>query len=154
MRILVTGAGGFIGRACVAEFVARGWHVRAISRQISTDVPGLESIRVRALDDVDWCSLLTGVDCIVHLVGVAHQRGRSAAYFHSINVGVTERLATAAVDMGVKHLIYLSSIAVYGRPRCGTIDDCSELCPEDDNGRSKAAAEQRIREISQGGTYL
>ena len=150
MRVLVTGAGGFIGKFCVAEFVARGWQVCAISRQIFPDRPGLESVQIRTLEEVDWCRLLAGVDCIVHLAGVAHQSGISAGYYHSINVEVTERLVTAAVDAGVKRLIYLSSIAVYGRPQCGRIDDRSGLHPEDDNGRSKAAAEKCIREVSQG----
>lgn len=148
MRILVTGAGGFIGRACVAEFVAQGWQVRAISRQVASETPGLESIQIRTLEEVDWRRFLTDVDCIVHLAGVAHQSGVSAEHYHAINVEVTERLAIAAMEAGVKRLIYLSSIAVYGRPQCGWIDDLSDLRPEDDNGRSKAAAEQRIKEIS------
>jgi nucleoside-diphosphate-sugar epimerase len=151
MRVLVTGAGGFIGRSCVAEFLARGWQVRAISRQVLPDAPGLESVQIRALEEVDWSRLIKGIDCVVHLAGVAHQGRKSTDHYHAINVEVTERLAVAAVDADVKRLIFLSSIAVYGRLQSGRIDDFSDLSPEDDNGRSKAAAERRIREISKDG---
>ncbi|TCS72482.1 nucleoside-diphosphate-sugar epimerase [Sulfuritortus calidifontis] len=150
MHILVTGAGGFIGRACVAAFVARGWQVRAISRQILTAAPGLESVRVESLVEVDWRHLLSGIDCVLHLAGVAHQKKTSAQDYQAINVEVTARLATAAATGGVKRLIYLSSIAVHGRsPDGGMLDENSELCPEDENGRTKAAAEERIRQIAQ-----
>ncbi|NBT76681.1 MAG: NAD(P)-dependent oxidoreductase, partial [Betaproteobacteria bacterium] len=64
MRILITGAGGFIGRACVAGFAAAGWKVRAVSRQQDTARPGVEWVIVADPARADWTALLQQVDCV------------------------------------------------------------------------------------------
>lgn len=150
MRILVTGAGGYIAQACIKEFIARGWQVRAITRQSFSDEPMLEYVRIQSLEEFDWHDQLPDIDYVVHMAGIAHQKSVPADYFHTINVEVSSKLAQAAVDVGVKRLIYLSSIAVYGNPLLGIIDENSPICPVDINGMTKAAAEQRIKFIAQG----
>lgn len=151
MRVLITGAGGFIGRACVAGFSASGWQVRAISRRImAAPAQHVEMEAINSLADADWPALLKDVDCVLHLAGVAHQMAAKEQDYWDVNVHATTRLARAAVAAQVHRFIYLSSIAVYGRSlRSGMLDESSQVMPEDVNGRTKAAAEQCVQEIAQ-----
>src|SRR5712691_1415353 len=97
MRIAVTGATGFIGRALCAQL--GGEHdVRAVMREKTGDLA-----RFR-----DWPSVLGGMDAIVHLAAYAHGRGDAAA-LHAVNVDATIAAAEAARASGA-HFIFVSSI--------------------------------------------
>jgi nucleoside-diphosphate-sugar epimerase len=147
MRILITGAGGFIGRACVSGFASAGWQVRTVSRQTATVRPNVEQVVLGDPCKADWSSLLHDVDCILHLVGVSHRPAACPADYNNINVKLTATLARAAVLEGVGHFVYLSSISVYGRER-RCVNESMPICPDDNNGRSKALAEATLREIA------
>jgi len=147
MRILITGAGGFIGRACVAGFAAAGWKVRAVSRQQDTARPGVEWVIVADPARADWTALLQQVDCVLHLAGVAHRPAAHSREYDEVNIGLTQALVGAGIAVGVGHFVYLSSIAVHGRGP-GVVDETSPLQPADDNGRSKALAEACLRDLA------
>jgi len=147
MRILITGAGGFIGRACVAGFAAAGWQVRAVSRQQDTARPGVEWVIVADPARADWTALLQQVDCVLHLAGVAHRPAAHSREYDEVNIGLTQALVGAGIAVGVGHFVYLSSIAVHGRGP-GVVDETSPLQPADDNGRSKALAEACLRDLA------
>jgi uncharacterized protein YbjT (DUF2867 family) len=83
MKILVTCASGFVGRAVVAALAARGDEVHAAIRAgaDAADVgtarpafaPGVTVVQHGDLGTpVDWTQLLSGVDAVVHLAGIAH----------------------------------------------------------------------------------
>lgn len=147
MRVLITGAGGFIGRSCVDRFILNGWKVRAVSRQTNAPREGLENISIVDPLTTDWQSLLNRVDYVLHLAGVAHQPNALQREYDNINVGMTERLAYAAIASGVKRFVFLSSVAVYGR-NCGRMDENTPLNPVDMNGWTKALAESRLQKIA------
>ena len=73
-KVLVTGAGGFIGRALCAHSAEQGVaHVAAVRAPMSE--PAAPSQEVVVLGDfaaAEWDAALTGVDAIVHLAGRAH----------------------------------------------------------------------------------
>jgi nucleoside-diphosphate-sugar epimerase len=147
MRVLITGAGGFIGQACVARFVLTGRQVRAISRRLIPPCEGLDSVCLADPLAADWRSLLEGVDCILHLAGIAHQPGAVATEYEDINIRLTELLADAGIAVGVKRFVLLSSVAIHGR-QGGHLNESSPICPVDSNGRSKAIAESRLQKIA------
>jgi nucleoside-diphosphate-sugar epimerase len=118
-RVLVTGAGGFVGRATVRAFIAAGWNVRAAARRVPPD--GERDAEWQAVGDIEqpeaWQGIAEDVQCVVHLAGrahVFHDKGESLARFRSVNVASTVRLAYEAARAGVKRFVFLSSIGVNG----------------------------------------
>ena len=75
MRVLVTGASGFVGRALTRALANAGIKVRAAARNVSA-IPSGANIEAATLPDlsrpVDWRPLLRNIDAVVHLAGIAH----------------------------------------------------------------------------------
>jgi nucleoside-diphosphate-sugar epimerase len=153
-KILVTGAGGFIGRALCTHLANQGLaHVAAV--RVPASDPTVASREVVVLGDfaaAEWDAALTGVDAIVHLAGRAHvESGRDADPTPHIvaNVHVTRRLLAAAVDAGVRRVVFASTVKVYGdstRPgRPFRAGDPPQ--PGDAYARSKAEAENILWQV-------
>jgi len=149
MRVLVTGASGFLG-SHIAEQLARQKHtVRVLLRRTSdrSFLRGFET--EEALGDVTQPESLpaavAGVDAVVHAAGLV--KARSAAEFQAVNAGGTANLLSAlntATD--VRRFVLISSLAAHGpspdgRPR--RPDDPAS--PVSDYGRSKLMAEELVR---------
>jgi nucleoside-diphosphate-sugar epimerase len=118
-RVLVTGAGGFIGRALCAHLSEHGVaHVAAV-RSLAANEP-LPHSQVIALGDfaaAEWDAALSGVDSIIHLAGRAHMEpGHDADPTAHIvaNVHVTRRLLDAAAKAGIRRVVFASTVKVYG----------------------------------------
>jgi hypothetical protein len=78
MRILVTGASGFVGRA-VLERASDAVQLRAVVRS-GPATAGVETVRIGDIaDDVDWRPHLQGVDAVVHLAARVHVMRDSAS---------------------------------------------------------------------------
>jgi dihydroflavonol-4-reductase len=124
MRVLVTGATGFVGSAVVRELLGHGHAVRALLRPTSPD-DNLRSLPVeRAEGDVlDRASVrraLRGCDGVVHTAGVVHLRPGDRAALLAVNARGVELVLGAALEAGVRRAVHTSSIAVLGgtdRPR-------------------------------------
>jgi len=119
MRILVTGANGFIGRELCRVLLDNGFNVRVAMRNNSCMDNISSGCEVSLIGDLGrktiWDEAVKNVDTIVHLAGLAHVFGRvPIREFHNVNVVATERLARSAVKFGVRRLVYVSSIGVNG----------------------------------------
>ncbi|MEJ0037594.1 MAG: NAD-dependent epimerase/dehydratase family protein [Gammaproteobacteria bacterium] len=153
MRILVTGASGFVGRVLCPELVARGASVRvALRSPVRSSAEACERVVVGDIDSrTDWTEALQGVDCVLHLAARAHildqSRGGPQPYFDTNALG-THRLAQAAVRAGVKRLVYLSSIKVNGEGRDAAYLATDTPQPMDAYGTSKWQGEQHLHEIA------
>jgi UDP-glucose 4-epimerase len=148
-RILVTGASGFIGRALVAELAAAGHSVRAAMRQ-PADVFA-RSVEVVAVSDltrpVEWRALLSRMETVVHLAGIAHAGpGIAEDVYDRVNRLATAELANTAHAVGIRHLVFISSIRAQSGPAsAAAIRETDTPQPTDAYGRSKLAAEQAVR---------
>ena len=148
-RILVTGASGFVGRALVAELADAGHSVRAAMRQPADIFP--RSVEVIAVSDltrpVEWRPLLRDIDTVVHLAGIAHAGPEIAEQaYDRVNRLATAELAAAARIMGIKHLVFMSSIRAQSGPASDSVLRESDAPrPTDFYGRSKLAAEDALR---------
>jgi nucleoside-diphosphate-sugar epimerase len=114
--VLVTGAGGFIGRHLCRALATAGYRVRGSLRSGAEGPRDGVDYRVSGEIDgeTDWRSALEGMDAVVHLAARVHVLRETAAdplaAFRRVNVEGSERLARQAREAGVRRLIYLSSI--------------------------------------------
>lgn len=151
MRVLVTGATGFIGGAVVRAALARGDTVRAAVRTSSANLPpGVEIVPVGDIGPhTDWAEALQDADAVIHLAARVHVMQETAddpqAAFDAVNVHGTARLLEACTSAGVKRFVFASSIKVNGEATDATtpaFDATLPANPQDPYGRSKYAAEQ------------
>lgn len=154
MKVLVTGATGFTGRALVPALLAAGWDVRATGRNAGNrprcDSPSLKFIPADLATFNEWSALVEGMDAVVHLAARAHvMRDESAdplAAFRSANVVPTTRLAQAAARAGVGQFLFISSIKVNGEGKGDSpYSEADPPQPEDAYGVSKLEAERALR---------
>ncbi len=152
LKVIITGATGFVGHRLCGSLRQNGAHVvAAVRTNISPDVlPGVKQIVAGNIDsNTNWQEALAGVDCVVHLAARVHvMREKSAdpqAAFHNVNVTGTLNLAKQAQAAGVKRFVYLSSIKVNGEKTGEAPFSATDTpCPEDDYARSKYEAERGL----------
>jgi nucleoside-diphosphate-sugar epimerase len=154
MKILVTGASGFIGRGLCPYLKAKDFFVRGAVRRGVLDRSGVdECVEVGDIDDsTDWRQALAGADVVVHLAALVHVMDSSVASsletFRKVNVLGTERLARMAIDAGVKRFIFISSVKVNGEGSSESYSELDPPKPEDAYGLSKKEAEDALRGLA------
>ena len=152
MRVLVTGASGFIGLALVERLAARGDRVRALVRPTSRTAElvrlGVELVEGSLADPASLVPAVDGCDLVVHLAG-AVKALRTGDLFR-VNAEGTRNVALACAGRSPPpRLVYVSSLAAAGpstgdRPR--TEED--PLAPVSLYGESKLAGEDAVRAVS------
>jgi nucleoside-diphosphate-sugar epimerase len=151
MRVLITGASGFVGRPLVEALGNAGHGVRAAVRdRRALDFPaGVEIAHMPDLAGVvDWTPLLDGIDAVVHLAAIAHaEREVSDDEFDRVNHRATAAFARAAMAAGVKRFVFVSSIGAQSGPTSARpLSEADTPAPTKSYGRAKLAAENAVRE--------
>jgi nucleoside-diphosphate-sugar epimerase len=149
MKVLVTGANGFVGSALCPHLAELGHKVVPVVRRQSN-----VSNDVIVHDAASWKAALNGCDSVIHLAARAHvmqdqERNPLQAFLVS-NVDTTIELAKRAVEAGVRRFVFMSTIKVNGEE---TAQGCSfrpedSIDPKDPYAISKWEAEQRLFEIA------
>ena len=102
MKIAVTGASGFIGKAVCTVLAAAGHELVPIYLRFAADLRVLDSVAA-----------------VVHLAAIAHRRAATAEDLRRVNVDLAERVGRAAAAVGAR-MIFISSIKVHGEETIGT----------------------------------
>jgi UDP-glucose 4-epimerase len=149
MKILITGANGFIGSHLCQELSNRGIIFRATARSSNTNnYADFVSCDLETTESLN--QLIDGCDMVVHLAGRAHVTSDDSQEKYQVaNEFVTQRLANAAAQNGIARFVYISSIKVNGESSGPglPIRQSDTPNPLDNYGRSKLAAEQALQEI-------
>jgi nucleoside-diphosphate-sugar epimerase len=149
MKVLVTGANGFIGSALCPYLARAGYEVVPVVRR-RCGLPGEYVIT----GEEEWSSTLQGCDTVVHLAGRAHVMHESQSEplraFRVANVDASIALAHRAAVAGVRRLIFISTVKVNGEktePGRGFCEE-DEPAPHDFYAASKWEAEQGLIDIA------
>lgn len=112
-RVLVTGGGGFLGRAIVRQLKDAGDHVTSFSRQFYGDLDHLGVDQIQGDISDPWAVNLavSGMDTVFHVAAKPGIWGKFDDYFR-VNVTGTENVIQACARNRVKHLVYTSSPSV------------------------------------------
>lgn len=138
-HILITGATGFLGKPLCTALQQNGYQVTAVNRSLQPGpwdqqyVFDLQSPRIDP-------ELLSGIDTVIHLAGIAHDTGFSQAEYTQINVRGTLSLALMSIGANVDRFIYVSSRRV-----AAVIEGADSA---DAYAHSKYDAELGLRKIS------
>ena len=153
MRILLTGAGGFIGSHILEELRAHGHEIRALDLRwpaSAAPVAGVERIAGDITREADCRAAVHGCDAVCHLAAKVGDWGPDAEY-RRVNVGGTATLLGAARAAGVKRFLLFSSVSVH---HYRGLRDADETAPRDGHlnayVRSKVAAEEVVRAEAHG----
>lgn len=156
MRVLVTGASGFIGQALCQALVTEGDEVRGLVRSGTCSVAGMTIVQTSLEDAAALKTSLQGVECVVHLAGRTHLLSDTAAdplaEFRAVNRDATLRLAALAQDAGVKRFVFMSSIGVNGSHTEGqAFSESSVAAPHAAYAQSKLEAEEGLKALMASG---
>jgi nucleoside-diphosphate-sugar epimerase len=154
-RILVTGAGGFLGACVVRQLAARGDELIALGRSAALrETFGDARITVWTCDLLDLTALAAldpngPVDGIVHCAGLSSNWGPRAAFARN-NIEATANLLAQARAWNARHFVYVSSSSVYFRFRdqLAVREDSALPRPVNAYAWSKAEAETLVRAAS------
>lgn len=125
MKVLVTGASGFLGRTVVVAGVEAGHEVTAMRRRASAspEIPGAKWIDGDLRQRGEWRHALSDVDAVIHLAAAAS--GDLGEQFAG-TVTATENLLEALPDRGGPDLVHVSSFSVYDYEHLESGDELDE----------------------------
>ncbi|MEX0941522.1 MAG: NAD-dependent epimerase/dehydratase family protein [Pseudomonadales bacterium] len=153
MKILLTGATGFIGRELTSFLLQKGYDVTALVRHD----PGYDkNIHVHEVIDISLIEPrhLANQEVVIHLAAIAHDFGATANEYERVNVEGTRTLVEAARVTGVSRFIFLSSVKVNGEWSPVPFGPGSPVAPQDDYARTKYEAEKIVREHFESGATV
>ena len=148
MNVLVTGAGGFLGRYIVERLLAKGYRIKALGRKCYPDLQaaGVEFIQADLCNRDSVINACRSVNVVFHVAGIAGLGGRWRE-FYQINTLGTRWIIEGCLRHGVGRLIHTSSPSVIfdGTDQCGVDESvpypCRWLC---NYAQTKALAEQEV----------
>ncbi|MEK7070996.1 MAG: NAD(P)-dependent oxidoreductase [Patescibacteria group bacterium] len=143
MKVLITGGAGFLGLHLAKYFGKKGWELYLLDIQpFDTKEYPRKSVFIKA--DIRNAKAMQqhskGIDLVIHAAAALPLWKKEAIY--STNIDGTKNVLENALSQKVKHVIYISSTAVYGIPRKHPVYEGDSLVGVGPYGESKIAAEQ------------
>jgi len=120
MRVLVTGASGFVGNVVVKELLAQGHEVRALVRRGSEKkLQERERVEIAPGDCLDHEALevaAAGCDAVIHLVGIIREFPGRGITFEQVHVQATRNVVDAAQAAGARRYLHMSALGARPEP--------------------------------------
>ena len=156
MKILVTGGTGFTGKALVHRLIEMGHQVVALDYK-----EGMRTQEIRdwgaevvlgSVTDMDVVrQAVKGVEVVHHVAAAFREMDRPESYYYDVNVGGTRNVLQAALDEGVRKVIYCSTCGVHGNVDHPPAGEDAPIQPADYYQRTKWEAEPIAREFFERG---
>lgn len=153
MRVIITGAGGFIGGHLVVDQLRRGREVTALDLKVGAlashnSNPKLNIIQGDFTDGEMVGKLLPGHDVCYHLASAHLETGVSDSLFWRVNVEGTRDFIERCYQAGISRFVHCSSVGVFGDIENPPADEDSECHPDVAYEKSKLAGEQAVKEFA------
>jgi nucleoside-diphosphate-sugar epimerase len=156
VRVLVTGASGFVARDIIETFIGAGHVVRGLTRGLGVR-PGqyLEVARWTGVHDTAALRLaLKDVDAVIHLAARVHVMRESAAdaldEFRRVNSDGSTHVLQESIAVGVSRFVLASTVKAVGECNTSPWTESTLPKPVDPYGISKWEAEQRVTDLATG----
>jgi len=147
MRALVTGGSGFFGEVLIEKLAASNAHIRNFDLMPADSHPAnVEYFRGDIRDAKAVCDACEGMDTIFHCVA-QQPLSKDPPLMRAVNIEGTRNLLAAALDAGVRKIIFMSSTSIFGIPDELPIVRGTPAKPVEAYGRTKVAAEEVCREF-------
>lgn len=157
MRVLVTGASGFLGSQLLSELIGNGYQVKALVRQLNNKFPSeVDQIIVSDISKIksssmDYADIFENVDSVIHAAGLAHKIKpksiQNSEEYTKTNRDATINLAKIS-SKSVKRFVFISSIGVNGSFNSSPFVENDPPHPSGDYAISKYQAELGLFDIA------
>jgi nucleoside-diphosphate-sugar epimerase len=155
MRVLITGINGYIGSNISENLWKKGFDIIGLDVCHSNLVRFCHDVRFQFFqsditDAQSFPKNLKSAEILIHCAALVHRRSSdlSKDNFFKINFEGTKNILAFLDAKCLRHIIFLSTVSVYGASGAERPDEDTLLEPEDFYGESKVAAEREIREFS------
>jgi UDP-glucose 4-epimerase len=150
VRLLISGAGGFVGGHLATAMADNGNDVVALVRRTAAKrLDRCENVRVAQVDLADEAASLPGglFDAVIHCAAAIPSAVPDEAELIRINVEGSRRLFAHALDSGARVIVFCSSMAVYGNVTADTVGPDTPINAPGAYGRSKLQSEAMLAEL-------
>lgn len=159
MKILITGATGYIGYKLAMEAARRNYTVHVLVRDLQSPLlpvhPNIQAFKGDITDKESVIAAIKGCDKVMHAAAIAKLSAKDNSIFYSVNVEGTRNILDAALAAGVKKFVFTSSGAVIGPSGKFPMseNDPRIVAFENDYEISKHWAEELVKEYCRRGLF-
>jgi len=158
-KVFVTGSTGFIGSALIAKLLERGFSVRALKRNVPTEVqPNLEYISGDITDKESLRNGMSGCGYVFHLAAYAKNWAADPQTYTKVNIEGTKNVFSVAQEQNVERIVWTSTIVTLGSTPPGVVGNEQMLRQTErcftEHERTKTVMEREAAEWVKNGLPL